>query len=1781
LELECLEDRTLLAATLTIINAFPVASDGTTNEINSTAVGELVYVHVDYRAQGVPAGASYQVDFTLDGTTFSRSLTLGEGQPGSNLEEPDTRSTASDTRAGFWALGAGKHTLTVVLNSTNTLAETPDSDNTRTTTFTTTDRFGADVGAKFVSPIAGVPYQDWSITNYVDLNRPDLAPKDYQGGDYTYKTAAGYTHAGIDIALPDFAAMDRAVKVYAAADGVVEYVHDGEFDRDTDINSATPANFVEIRHSNGWETLYLHLRTGSIDVAVGQHVHAGDLLGLVGSSGDSTGAHLHFEVHHNNDVVETYMAPNSYWASPWAYSGEMPGVLDHGVTNYDPLGDLDGSEQPPATHTFNQSSGQKAFFWFVPHGILPSDSLVVYLYKPDGTLAGSNQVKSDHGEVRFGSYALPVDLPGVPDPGTWRMVLQRNGSDLASDTFEVTAAGAPGIRVDKKFIFNGAVLTLSVSNGRTTPIDFGSVAHGDTPPRQDFVVTNYGTAPLTPGAITPPPGFTLVSGLPASLDPGATAVFTVQLDSDTPGSPHGLITIASGNPGVPDYRFAVKGLVLPDPGLPVVITGDKGPNRITLLPDFDHTGVAWAIVQSFRSSSHSLDDLVSTAAYNVDLTNGLVVNSGNGDDLIDLSALKFVFFPGQVTVRCGDGNDTVNVESSSTGSNTVIDLGNGDDTVNLSPTTQDLSNVAGDVTVNGGTGSDTLNVYDQQDSSALFYDIGDTTLRHHATFVDLGPAVNYHNIASLIVNTANSGSSLIAVDAAAGPPLTVNTNGDGNTVSLKASGSPVIVNCTGNHNSIVIGAAYHDLSLIGTPVTINGGGSDSVEVRDDANNQAELYNLLVKLDGTGLLNDRFGPQIGFSGITSLDLWTSNGVTSNPLDPSLQGAHVAVESTLPGTTTTIHGGQGDLTLEVGAYAHDLSLIKGNVTLVGGQGNNTLTIEDQYNPRGENYTLTKGEVEQVSAGGRVSGASLGFYSLPLPLLIDFSAMPLTSLTIFGAAGGNIFRVADTPSGLTTALHTGAAGDEVDVQGTTGPLAIAGGGGPDLVTIGSRAPLLGGTLAGINGPVSVANTAGLTDLIVDDSGDGGSHPNVTLGAGSLQGLAAEIDFPAGGLHSLNIWDGSGGNTYTVTGTGPGYTTTLHTQIADHVSLADGGNPLAYQGPLVIAGNGTGPVPLSVDDSLDSALPTITLDSVTLPDGLYGRIRGLGLVPILYRYADTSGVTFQTGTGGAVVNVLATVVPVSLIGHSSNTTVNVGTAGRVQSIAGTVSVSNSGGATTLNVNDAADTAARTVTVTSGALTGLAPAAIDYDPSSLIALNVHTGASADFSSITVIDTPAGGALPATTTLTVGTSVGGNNCGVYVLGTTGPLFVKRRSLPASPQVLVTAGIAPPFSDGTLDNIKGPITFSDTAPKTYLLVYDGGNTGPRAERISDRSILFSDSSGLHDQATITYQAAGMVGVVVQGGSGADTFTVVSTAAGPPGFNTDLRLGPGTNTVNARKTTGTLQIRNVGGTDTVTVGNPTPRGLLSLAGIHGNVLLEGDLSHTTLVANNSGDSNNHDGSPGHPALNLYADALNGFDLTNYYTSIEVIDATTPLSAFTIYEGSGIDTFTVQGTVPGTTTTLYADRGTDSIYVRRYDASGNASAKYVVSPMAIYGRPDLTTVTLDDSGVGPADRVTLTTSQVGAAPGDNFFGPGGSLTFSGISAMTVNTANSATGSTIDLTPSATTAFAINGGPAVNSTLVLDLAGVTIPQDFPGSIPGSGYFTFGNRKTVTYSGILFTPVD
>ncbi len=86
-------------------------------------------------------------------------------------------------------------------------------------------------------------------------------------------------------------AADAGRPILASADGVVvEVGQDAGYGR-----------YVQVKHAEGLTTLYAHMGRTLPNIAAGVAVKAGTPLGLVGSSGSSTGAHLHFEIRDRRD----------------------------------------------------------------------------------------------------------------------------------------------------------------------------------------------------------------------------------------------------------------------------------------------------------------------------------------------------------------------------------------------------------------------------------------------------------------------------------------------------------------------------------------------------------------------------------------------------------------------------------------------------------------------------------------------------------------------------------------------------------------------------------------------------------------------------------------------------------------------------------------------------------------------------------------------------------------------------------------------------------------------------------------------------------------------------------------------------------------------------------------------------------------------------------------------------------------------------------------------------------------------------------------------------------------------------------------------------------------------------------------------------------------------------------------------------------------------------------------------------------------------------------------
>ncbi|WP_452227192.1 peptidoglycan DD-metalloendopeptidase family protein [Lacinutrix cladophorae] len=177
-------------------------------------------------------------------------------------------------------------------------------------------------------------YNDsWAISGYVDhnVNFPNQL-LDFNCGTQTYDTSGGYNHQGVDVYLWPFTWKqmdDNATEIIAAADGQIIGKSDGYYDRSCGFNN-NQWNAVYVQHNDGSIAWYGHMKNGSVTTKnIGETVSVGEVLGVVGSSGNSTGPHLHFEVYTDSSYTQLVdpfygtcnsLNTDSWWNSQKPYS---------------------------------------------------------------------------------------------------------------------------------------------------------------------------------------------------------------------------------------------------------------------------------------------------------------------------------------------------------------------------------------------------------------------------------------------------------------------------------------------------------------------------------------------------------------------------------------------------------------------------------------------------------------------------------------------------------------------------------------------------------------------------------------------------------------------------------------------------------------------------------------------------------------------------------------------------------------------------------------------------------------------------------------------------------------------------------------------------------------------------------------------------------------------------------------------------------------------------------------------------------------------------------------------------------------------------------------------------------------------------------------------------------------------------------------------------------------------------------------------------------------------
>ncbi|MBF0537214.1 MAG: peptidoglycan DD-metalloendopeptidase family protein [Nitrospirae bacterium] len=287
---------------------------------------------------------------------------------------------------------------------------------------------------------------------------------DYNCGTRTYDLSSGANHQGTDIFPWPFGwkKMDNnEVVAVAAAAGTIVNKEDGNYDRNCAMGDAN-WNAVYVRHSDGSTAWYGHFKKGSLTTkVVGDTVEEGEFLGVVGSSGGSTGPHLHFELYDSASKLNDPFSGNcnkmnsfSWWKSQRPYYDPSVLKLMTSAVQYT-------ETECPITETTNEKTsfqaGDTVYFYIFYRDLLQSMESTYTIYRPDGTVFKSWMYKYDKTQYYsvaywYWYYTLPTDAPA----GKWRFQMIDNGQTY-EQAFNVGTVAGVNLTVTKTGSGSGTV----------------------------------------------------------------------------------------------------------------------------------------------------------------------------------------------------------------------------------------------------------------------------------------------------------------------------------------------------------------------------------------------------------------------------------------------------------------------------------------------------------------------------------------------------------------------------------------------------------------------------------------------------------------------------------------------------------------------------------------------------------------------------------------------------------------------------------------------------------------------------------------------------------------------------------------------------------------------------------------------------------------------------------------------------------------------------------------------------------------------------------------------------------------------------------------------------------------------------------------------------------------------------------------------------------------------------------------------------------------------------
>ncbi|MDX1781619.1 MAG: M23 family metallopeptidase [Thalassovita sp.] len=239
--------------------------------------------------------------------------------------------------------------------------------------------------------------RDCYIEDYVDHDPAQGAIRDFACG---INTRDG--HKGTDIALLSFDAIETGVIVRAAAFGRVERIRDAMPD-DRLMRGVTPenacGNAVLMSHGDGWQTLYCHMKRGSVAVEPGDVLQPGDPIGQIGLSGQTNHPHLHFQVIKDGRIIDPFdpepdescgPAEETLWVVPAEY--HLTGLMTAGFSNAIPSLD---TVRSGAARLQAADAREPLVVYTLAGYARPGDVLTIWANGPDGRELFREQITLD------------------------------------------------------------------------------------------------------------------------------------------------------------------------------------------------------------------------------------------------------------------------------------------------------------------------------------------------------------------------------------------------------------------------------------------------------------------------------------------------------------------------------------------------------------------------------------------------------------------------------------------------------------------------------------------------------------------------------------------------------------------------------------------------------------------------------------------------------------------------------------------------------------------------------------------------------------------------------------------------------------------------------------------------------------------------------------------------------------------------------------------------------------------------------------------------------------------------------------------------------------------------------------------------------------------------------------------------------------------------------------------------------------------------------------------